>query len=335
MTEAKKTPKKKPERRAVSVISVPDARPDDGLFNPFKEAKAAESQITAVPQYSGTAVFEENSIESRAINPTSTGVPEYRSTVVPEREYYKKANEVADKIDRTLTPAESKVFEQLLRLTVGFQRDTRQVRVSVLMERTGFKSDKTVRQAIRGLELKGRILRITHGNSPWGDEYRNLAYSGNTAVPEYYRSTGVENTGVLESKVTGELKTDLKDKERSDDEAAGRALRAMEREVTGKNSATAEQWAELVEVIKGELRIAAARTTVSSVPAFMSEHLRRRLWKLDKKQAQAEGRELPDQAASAPSESPQDCPDCKGSGWWYPAGTEKGVAKCKHERLRG
>jgi hypothetical protein len=27
------------------------------------------------------------------------------------------------------------------------------------------------------------------------------------------------------------------------------------------------------------------------------------------------------------------CPDCQGSGFWYPEGTEKGVAKCKHERL--
>ncbi|HEV7859007.1 MAG TPA: replication protein, partial [Pyrinomonadaceae bacterium] len=27
------------------------------------------------------------------------------------------------------------------------------------------------------------------------------------------------------------------------------------------------------------------------------------------------------------------CPDCQGSGFWYPEGVEKGVAKCKHARL--
>jgi hypothetical protein len=27
------------------------------------------------------------------------------------------------------------------------------------------------------------------------------------------------------------------------------------------------------------------------------------------------------------------CPDCQGSGFWYPEGTGKGVAKCKHLRL--
>jgi DNA-binding Lrp family transcriptional regulator len=29
----------------------------------------------------------------------------------------------------------------------------------------------------------------------------------------------------------------------------------------------------------------------------------------------------------------KNCPDCQGSGFWYPEGTEKGVAKCKHLRL--
>jgi hypothetical protein len=29
----------------------------------------------------------------------------------------------------------------------------------------------------------------------------------------------------------------------------------------------------------------------------------------------------------------KNCPDCQGSGFWYPEGVEKGVAKCKHARL--
>jgi hypothetical protein len=29
------------------------------------------------------------------------------------------------------------------------------------------------------------------------------------------------------------------------------------------------------------------------------------------------------------------CPDCKGAGYWYPGGYEKGVAKCKHSKLPG
>jgi hypothetical protein len=29
----------------------------------------------------------------------------------------------------------------------------------------------------------------------------------------------------------------------------------------------------------------------------------------------------------------KNCPDCQGSGFWYPEGIEKGVAKCRHERF--
>jgi hypothetical protein len=38
----------------------------------------------------------------------------------------------------------------------------------------------------------------------------------------------------------------------------------------------------------------------------------------------------PDQASVEPSE----CSDCHGTGFWYPQGVERGVSKCKHERLQ-
>ena len=104
--------------------------------------------------------------------------------------------------------------------------------------------------------------------------------------------------------------------------------------VTGNlpRPADRERWAELARVLVSELEIASARTTISSVPSFLAEHLRRRLWKIDKQQAQAEGRELPDETirtASSPDASK--CPDCAGTGWHYPEGMEKGVKKCRHE----
>ena len=30
----------------------------------------------------------------------------------------------------------------------------------------------------------------------------------------------------------------------------------------------------------------------------------------------------------------KDCPDCQGTGFWYPEGMEKGVKRCTHERLK-
>ncbi|MDQ3755975.1 MAG: hypothetical protein M3371_14740, partial [Acidobacteriota bacterium] len=170
-------------------------------------------------------------------------------------------------------------------LSVGFNRDTCQVRVSTLQERTGYRSDKTVRAAIGGLLLKGIIERLSHYNSPLGDEYRILKHSGSTAVPEY-RSTAAENTAVLESKITGELKTVVKDNLNHNDDEAGAlsdlnsVLCEATRKLTGRAPRTGERgaWAEVARVIVEELKEAAARAeSVSSVPAFLAAHLRRKL----------------------------------------------------------
>jgi hypothetical protein len=139
----------------------------------------------------------------------------------------------------------------------------------------------------------------------------------------------------------GNDKTYKTNTEQTDDDAAlaglNSALKAAAKELTGKelSPADSERWKELADVLIAELKIAAARTTVSSVPAFLAEHLRRRLWKIDKKQARAEGRELPDEAVEqGQSVDASRCPDCGGSGWWYPEGESKGVTKCKHANLK-
>jgi hypothetical protein len=120
--------------------------------------------------------------------------------------------------------------------------------------------------------------------------------------------------------------------EKLDDEAAplARALSQAERELTGKNSAKGVQWEDLADVLITELRIAAGRTTVSSVPAFLAEHLRRRLWKKEKRQLEAES--SPSEIARTSVDAAQ-CPDCFGTGMWYPEGFDKGVARCHHEKL--
>jgi hypothetical protein len=284
------------------------------------------AQTTAVPQYRSTAVPEQlpelKPLASKPKGLTNTAVPQYRSTTppdspIPTERFYKKANEIADAVDRTLTPAESKVFEQLLRLSVGFNRDTCQVRVSVLMERTGYSSDKTVRTALRGLEIKGRIATISSRNSPLGDTYRILSYSGgdsgnyrSTGVPEY-RSTAAENTPVLKSKITGQLNTEIKRQVYDDDEVFAGMLALLKqatKEVTGKGTIPADRdrWSEVAELLVTELRIAASRTTVSSAPAFLAEHLRRRLRKTDARQIE---REVAEATAGAASQSTQARPE--------------------------
>jgi hypothetical protein len=56
-------------------------------------------------------------------------------------------------------------------------------------------------------------------------------------------------------------------------------LKVTVRDVTGREPtvADAERWAELGDVLAAELRSGSGRTTISSAPAFLAQHLRRRL----------------------------------------------------------
>jgi hypothetical protein len=67
-------------------------------------------------------------------------------------------------------------------------------------------------------------------------------------------------------------------------------LKTASREVSGKepSKADAERWAEVAELLVTELKVAASRTTVTSAPAFLAEHLRRRLRKADARQIERE-----------------------------------------------
>jgi hypothetical protein len=114
-------------------------------------------------------------------------------------------------------------------------------------------------------------------------------------------------------------------------------LRESAKEITGRQPTATEaaKWRELAEVLITELRIAAGRTTVSSVPAFLAEHLRRRLWKLEnRKQPPSIAEGVETSTAIVSREEARECPDCWGTGMYYPHGFEKGVARCKHEQLR-
>ncbi len=160
-----------------------------------------------------------------------------------------------------------------------------------------------------------------------------------------YRGTGVENTPVTGVENAGVYKyvndhlgaqpatggsssNDLP----SDDEAFARTLRAAEKELTGKAS-SAEAWNQFFELIVTELRIAAARAeTISSVPAFLTEHLRRRLFKRSRDEMEGQGRVSPETSSTQAVDASK-CPDCGSTGWWYPHGPEKGVARCVHAKL--
>jgi hypothetical protein len=353
---------------------VPKKKVQAGIFDNLRKLPAPHpvEEILGLAAPSTPSTLSTGTTASTPTRPSilSTKVNS-KPAVAPERDYTRVANSIV----RQAVPSgmfgeqggkSKELYDTLYALTRGAIIPKRKIRIpkDQLMKKAGIGSGVTLRKNLGRLRaanlIKESIVPGTHG----GNEYEvflpeEVGLTGSTPSTPSSAGTGsnppqmreaVEaldargsspGLSVDESTVSSDDKTFLKDLRTIDDDAAlaglNSVLKAVAYELTNKELSPAEtdRWRELGEVLVAELKIAAARTTVSSVPAFLAEHLRRRLWKIDKKQARAEGRELPDETPSTQQSNvdASSCSDCGGSGWWYPEGESKGVAKCKHEKL--
>jgi hypothetical protein len=229
---------------------------------------------------------------------------------------------------------------------------------TAIMQGSHIGSERTMYKNLKRLETAGLVRVRSIAGEQQGSEYivllpeevapptpltdtTHASHTDQKVVSPLTAESGVSDVGlnVGGSVVSGDPKTSFKTNEESlDDEAVHRLAEVFlqaEKELTGKNSANTTQWGELAVLLVTELKIAAGRTTVSNVPAFLAEHLRRRLWKVDKKRAAEIALVEPEQG-SRPALSDAErrsCPDCAGTNFWYPEGPDKGVAKCRHAKL--
>lgn len=169
------------------------------------------------------------------------------------------------------------------------------------------------------------------------DPTQKLGWVGSGEIVDSQRASEIPNTS---SKTNTERTTDDEAAPHSSTEESSAFAKLLEilsktsTEITGKSPSVVDRdkWAEVAEVLSTELKIAAGRTTVSSVPAFLAEHLRRRLWKKEKRQIEAEAVNLEPSTVRVKRDT-SNCLDCFGTGMFYPEGFDKGVARCGHERL--
>jgi hypothetical protein len=297
-----------------------------------------------------------------ATHPTPEA-PLKTSPVAPERDFTRVPNSVV----RDVVPSghfvgkSKQLYDYLYQRTRGAIVPVRSLTISKpsLMLGCGIGSERTLLKNLGHLKEIG-LVRVDYtdgkheGNTyevftPEEAGLRTPRTPPTPPTPRHARAevppvppveSGVRDVGssLVDSTTSGDSKTSFKtNTERSDDDEAFRqlvaTLKQANREVTGKEPSPAEaaRWNEIGEVLATELKIAAGRTTVSSVPAFLAEHLRRRLFKKDKRQIEAEAKsEGPESGVEI---NASQCPDCFGTGMWYPEGYEKGVAKCKHEKL--
>jgi hypothetical protein len=329
----------------------------DELSKLFDDGTVLESQKTAPPITEPTP----------RTPPTSRTPRTPPTNVAPERDFAKVANSIVrDAVAGGYFTGKSKqLYDYLYSRTRAAIVPARSVEITKpqLMKGSGIGSERTLLKNLNHLRSVG-LIQIEHTDGKHvGNKYvvllpeevglpdpRTPPTPPRPRTPRHAPQkvgyvppleSGVRGVGIepLESIIYGQPKTFIKDSKKFDDDDAAAtalftALRSAEKEITGKSSIP-EQWRELDEFLSTELRIAAARTTVSSVPAFLTEHLRRRLWKMDKKQANADV--MPsggDEGTAVSTRQAKECADCGGTDFYYPNGFEGGVARCKHEQLR-
>ena len=325
-------------------------------YKTFRDLRSVSKEPTKTetpPPPTSTSI---SSISRTTSKPITTGTP-----IAPERDFQRVPNSVTrEAMPQGLFRGKSKqVYDYLYHQTRGAMTPKRSVRKSrkEILKGSGLGSMVTVDAAVEHLKNVGLLEVCAAIGSLNGNEYEVFTpEESSTSISSSTSTTSLTQNlvhlDILESSSTsitqtpenndsyGPPKTKIKDKDQNDDDARAGRLSARlcraERELTGKASAGDEKWDELAEVLITELKIAAARTTVSNVPAFLAEHLRRRLWKVDKERAveMASESEPGGQTPAFSAEERRNCPDCAGTGFWYPQGPDKGVAKCGHLKLR-
>ena len=342
-----------------------------------------------------------------------------------------------------------KVYDALYIRTRGAVVPTKSVRASRrdLLTWTGIRNLKTIDNHIRYLMAIGLIVRNWELGSNEGSRYEvRLPEEAHYQLPPVVESGGDwppltttpqnmssgytqemgsggqshfvdSNTNSTNPKTS--FKTSIDDDETHTLAKFSKTLVEAARGVVGGGFVNSEQererWNELGKLLADELKEAAQRTdTISSVPAFLTAHLRRRLARKPPPTADTKKSSDPSQKTylSATSESGQKsdtkgageaaeretlttgrskfsleecrryadhlhttgqgitnpggfamtiyrsgisdafiekflrpnekevllnasaCPDCNGTGFYYPHGAEHGVIKCKHEKLK-
>lgn len=316
-----------------------------GLIDRFTEPKATSP--TTLPSHTRQTSHTRQGKQNKAVE-----------SVAPQRDFAR----VANSITREAVPAgffkgkSKQLYDCLYALTRGAITPGRSVRISrpKLMKQAGIGARVTFDANVTHLQSVGLLSVRQIAGEHEGNEY-TVFLPEETSMPSQTSPTRQAQKLVrldrLESSqtrhslsvdtqaISTQPKTSFKTTDRSDDEPLAGLIAKFEqasRELTGKEPSVAEyaKWGELAELLIAELQIAAARTgSVSSVPAFLTEHLRRRLWQKDKAQLERESREVA--SKSAPKVDVSKCPDCGGSGWAYEGEHFTGpVKKCRHPKLK-
>lgn len=237
--------------------------------------------------------------------PPTPSTTRIEQPISPEKDFAKVANSIVrEAVARGLFIGKSKqIFDFLYLQTRGAIQPKRSFRITKanLMRASDIGSERTLLKNLSHLKSVGLIKITEFDGQHGGNEYEVYLPEESNPTPPTARQSPhpLQKVGTLppvESGVGGvsqiqenksiysSAKTSFKDFKESDDDFAladfTAKLESVSRKLTNKGLSKTDKkkWSELAELLAMELEIAAARTkSISNVPAFLTEHLRRRL----------------------------------------------------------
>lgn len=240
----------------------------------------------------------------RLVSAPSAGSQKF--PIAPERDYTKVANSIVRQIPNGAFIGKSKqMYDYLYSLTRGAIKPSRLVRISksALMRGSGIKSTHTFYNNVRHLEAIRLIITTRIDGEKGGNLYEvllpeeidedlehlaHLAQLGQLAqklpvAPSAVSALGALGSSSITIDASSKPKTSFKDNNTNDDEAfAGfiSKFQSATKEIIGRKLSNhdGENLEKIADLLILELKVAARRTgNISSVPAFLTEVLRRKL----------------------------------------------------------
>ena len=276
---------------------------------PIPEATQTDSQTSTIPNptpdttQTSTIKVGRHQAQTRRENPKS---------IAPERDFNKRANILErEALPNGLFPGASKaIYDALYLRTLGavISKRTIQATRKELMKWSGIKNIKTINNHLKKLkdsnligvtnfagEQTGSHYEVFLPNKARPDQTQTTQTKGNPEanqkmdLDQSQKTVWVGSGKTIENNDTYEFsKTSLKTNTRNDDDTRvneafsvlNNRLDAAVKKITGKGVSRneAEKWGTLAELLILEMEQAASRTdSISSMPAFLTEVLRRKL----------------------------------------------------------
>jgi hypothetical protein len=217
------------------------------------------------------------------------------------------------------------IYDYLYSLTRGAIKPVRTIRItkSNLMLGSNVGSERTLLKNLAHLKNIGLVKITEFEGQHLGNQYEVILPEEKSHHPPYppYSpqkvgtlppvESGVGGVGLLveNKQLTDTVRLSFKDNRKNDDDAftgLTELFAKASEKISGKppNKNQQRKWTELAELLIMELEVASARTTsVSDVPAFLTEHLRRRLMPVKGKVAKPKSNKSPQTGKQQPPDS--------------------------------